>query len=366
VNSINEFSPIVAVRPYLGKKAEPVTAHLAHVLVTTKGEHRIVWPHDRAHSVVWQHTRTSSLFRGQIKTVYDIDLGIHHLRFDAELPGAGDTFSFKASAVVEWRVLDPSLVVRSQLSDIRPAVQPAVIEEMRRIAREFGVEQSAAAERAINERLVGEALDFNNLAQLGDALAKTASSGHVGREYGVWTRTIASVQPDRSRLAQSDEVRDLRHQIEAERLKQELRMLQEQNKNQVLANRMGFYRDAFMSGDIERAVLQVAQNPEELSAVAQMVREQELAGQRMTIDFVNKLLEAGAIERWQVNDQAKAALDWLRQSTNAVLTPQLDAQPADAAGQPRKRVRKTPIPELESGPAPDSTTTTSDGATRDT
>jgi hypothetical protein len=346
VNSINEFSPIVAVRPYMGKKAEPVTAHLAHVLVTTKGEHRIVWPHDRAHSVVWQHTRTSSLFRGQIKTVYDIDLGIHHLRFDAELPGAGDTFSFKASAVVEWRVLDPSLVVRSQLSDIRPAVQPAVIEEMRRIAREFGVEQSAAAERAINERLVGEALDFNNLAQLGDALAKTASSGHVGREYGVWTRTIASVQPDR--------------------LKQELRMLQEQNKNQVLANRMGFYRDAFMSGDIERAVLQVAQNPEELSAVAQMVREQELAGQRMTIDFVNKLLEAGAIERWQVNDQAKAALDWLRQSTNAVLTPQLDAQPADAAGQPRKRVRKTPIPELESGPAPDSTTTTSDGATRDT
>ncbi|WP_194895399.1 SPFH domain-containing protein [Catenulispora pinisilvae] len=351
----NVFSPILARREYLGAKAEPVTAHLAHVLVTSKGEHRIVWPHDRAHSVVWQHTRSKGMFRGKVKTVYDIDLGVRHLPFEVELPGAGDTFSFNVSVVVEWRVLDPSLVVRSQLLDIRPLIQPVITEEMRRIAREYGVDNSAAAETAINERLAGEALNFNDPEQLGAALARTVTTGHIGREYGLWTRTIASVQPDKSRLAQSDEVRDLRHQIEAERLKQELRMLQEQNNQQVLENRTRFYREAFTSGDIERAVLQVAQNPEELTAVAQVVREQELAGQRLTIDFVNKLLEEGAIERWQVNDQAKAALDWLRQSTSAVFTPEIPGQASGPAGQQRKRVRKTPPPELGAGTQPDTT-----------
>lgn len=363
--AVSEFGPILAQRPYLGRKAEPVTAHIARVLVTSKGEHRIHWPHDRAHSVVWQHTRSAKLLRGRVKTVYDIDLGVRHLMFDVELPGAGDTFSFKSSVTVEWRVLDPSLVVRSQLHDIRPLIQPVITEEMRRIARQYDVEQSAGAERAINERLVGEALDFNDPEQLNAALERTVSTGHVGREYGLWTRTTASVQPDRSRLEQSDELRGLKYQIEAERLKQELRILQERNSQEVLVNRSDFYRQAITSGDIERAVLEVAQNPEDLTAVMQVVRDQEMAGQRMTIDFVNKLLDTGAIERWQVNDQAKAALEWLQQSTNAVFTPPNSGGSADVTGQ-RKRIRKNPYSVLDAAnPAGDTTVisgdTTADG-----
>jgi len=348
---INEFSPILAQRPYMGRGSEPVTAHVAHVLVTSKGEHRIVWPHDRMHSVVWQHTRSTGMLPGKVKTVYDIDLGVRHLRFEVDLPGAGDTFAFHATAVVEWRVLDPSLVVRSQLRDVRPLIQPVVIDAMRRIAREYGVDQSAAVERVINDRLAGEALDFNNLTQLNEAMARTASTGHVAREYGLWTRTIASVQPDKTRLAQADEVRDLQHQIEAERLRHQLRILQEQNKQQVVAGRMAFYREAFNAGDVDRAVLQVAQNPEELTTVVQVVREQELAGKRLTIDFVNKLLEAGAIERWQINDQAKAALDWLRESTNAVLAGPAPTAEQATGSNSRKRTRKAQAPDVE-GEAP--------------
>lgn len=341
-------TPILAQRQYNGRNAEPVTANMAHVLVTSRGEHRVVWPHDRAHTEVWQHTRASGVLRGRVRTVYDVDLGIRHLRFDSELPGKGDTFTFRAEAVVEWRVLDPSLVVRSQLRDVRELIQPVVVEAMRRIARYYPIDGSAEAEQAINQQLAGEALDFNDPAQLRDAIAHAASAGHVGREYGLWTRTIANVHPDRTRQSQNDEVRDLEHQIKAERLKQELRLLQEQNRQEVMVGRMGFYRDAFVSGDIDRAVLQVAQNPDELTAVAQVVREQELMGQRMTVDFVNKLIESGAIERWQVNDQAKAALDWLRQSTNAVFHPpaaELDAGGGDryANGGSRRRQRKTAI-----------------------
>jgi len=346
----NEFSPILALRQYLGSKAEPVTAHIAHVLVTTRGEHRIVWPHDRAHSVVWQHTKSTGMFRGRVKSVYDIDLGVRHLEFEVDLPGKHDSFAFRATVTVEWRVLDPSLVVRNQLQDIRPLIQPVITEEMRRIAREYDVDQSAGAEAAINGRLVGEALDFNDPNQLAAALARSDTTRHIGREYGLWTRTIVSVLPDKSRIMQAEEVRDLRHQIEAERLRQELRMLQEANKNAVLTHRMGFYREAFAAGDIDRAVLQVAQNPEELTAVADVVRQQEMAGQRLTIEFVNKLLEEGAIERWQISDQAKAALDWLQQSTNAVFTPQAASQTVEEVVAQGKRARKTPFPKLDGQP----------------
>jgi len=349
----NEFSPILALRQYLGSKAEPVTAHMAHVHVTTRGEHRIVWPPDRAHSVVWQHTRSTGLFRGRVKSVYDIDLGVRHLEFEVDLPGKDDTFAFRATVTVEWRVLDPSLVVRNQLQDIRPLIQPVITEEMRRIAREYDVDRSADAEAAINGRLIGESLDFNDPDQLAAALARSGSTRHIGREYGLWTRTIVSVLPDKSRLTQAEEVRDLRHQIEAERLRQELRMLQETNKNAVLTQRMGFYREAFAAGDIDRAVLQVAQNPEELTAVANVVRQQEMAGQRLTIEFVNKLLEEGTIERWQISDQAKAALDWLQQSTSAVLPPQAPNQTMERVVAPGKRARKTPIPELDAQPQSD-------------
>ncbi|MBR7837408.1 hypothetical protein KDL01_29280 [Actinospica durhamensis] len=349
-HSGSEFSPIVALRHYMGAKAEPVTAHMAHVLVTTRGEHRVVWPHDRAHSVVWQHTRSSGMFAGRVKTVYDIDLGVHHVVFQADLPGAGDVFAFHASATLEWRVLDPSLVVRNQLRDIRPLIQPVITEEMRRIARRYDVHQSASAEEAINQRLAGEPLDFNDPQQLAAALAATAVTGHIGREYGLWTRTLVSVLPDQTRLTQAEEVRDLHHQIEAERLRQELRMLQESNKSAVLTHRMAFYREAFAAGDIDRAVLQVAQNPEELTAVANVVRQQELAGQRLTIDFVNKLLEEGAIERWQISDQAKSALAWLQSSTNAVLTPRIPAQAVDPTQQQSRRQRKTPLPGLDAQP----------------
>lgn len=345
----NQNSPILAQRQYNGRSAEPITANLAHVLVTSRGEHRVVWPHDRAHSEVWQHTRSSGMLRGKVRTVYDVDLGIRHLRFEAELPGRGDTFTFRAEAVVEWRVLDPSLVVRSQLRDVRELILPVIVKAMRWIARDYPIEQSADAEQAINRQLAGEVLDFNDPTQLRDAIAHAASTGHVGREYGLWTRTIANVHPDRTRQSQNDEVRDLEHQIKAERLKQELRLLQEQNRQEVMVGRMGFYREAFVSGDIDRAVLQVAQNPDELTAVAQVVREQELMGQRMTVDFVNKLIETGAIQRWQVNDQAKAALDWLQQSTSAVFRPPAAELGQGAGGDrfangaSRRRQRKTSI-----------------------
>lgn len=344
MTEVNEKSPIRAVRAYNGRGAEPVTATVARVFVTSRGEHRVVWP-QRSLAEMASNARSSGLLGGRVKTVYDVDLGIRHHRFEAELPGARDTFTFRAEAIVEWRVLDPALVVSSQVLDVALAIEPSVREAMRRIARDYPIEQSAAAERAINEQLAGEPIDFNDPGQLGRAIAQAGSSGRIGRQYGLWVNVIASVHPDRTRQSQNDEVRDLQHQIEAENLKQQLRELQERNRQAVMRTRMGFYRDAFLAGDIDRAVLQVAQNPDELTAVAQVVRDQELMGQRLTVDFVNKLIESGAIERWQVNDQAKAALEWLRQSTNSVFRPAGELGPGDGYtnGATRRRQRKTAI-----------------------
>ena len=350
---LKERSPILVVSNFAGPANGPATANVARVLVTTRGNYRTVWPHNPADQGIRLHSR-SSVFGERVRAVYDVDLGIRRLAFDVDLPGVGDGFAFRAHATVEWQVLDPALVVRSQLRDVEPLIRPAVVETMRRIARGFEADQYAAAERAINEALAGELLGSNDGARLRDAAEHATSGGHIGREHGLRTRTTASLQPQ---LVLSGEVRPLRRQVEAESLRRELQLSPEQNRQDVEAGRMAIYREALAAGDIDFMVFQLAQSPDELTAVARIVREQELIGQRLTLDFVNKLIESGAIERWQINDQAKAALEWLSQSTSAVLGPpavesgagEVDAPQQDAADDFDDEVDGPPAP-----PAPDS------------
>ena len=39
-----------------------------------------------------------------------------------------------------------------------------------------------------------------------------------------------------------------------------------------------------------------------------------------TVGFVTKLIESGAIERWEVEDQVRTVLQWLQEATNRVIT----------------------------------------------
>jgi hypothetical protein len=56
---------------------------------------------------------------------------------------------------------------------------------------------------------------------------------------------------------------------------------------------------------------------------------------REVCDFITRLLDSDALDRWQIDDQVRVALQWMGLSINRVLTGTDDARPFPFADTPR-------------------------------
>jgi hypothetical protein len=104
------------------------------------------------------------------------------------------------------------------------------------------------------------------------------------------------------------------------------------------------YRGIIAAGDVERFALRLASNPDDISAITTIIREDQLTSRRDTIEFISHLVDSGVVERWKVSDQVREALEWLRDATACVVT---DKNHRDAEVEPalhqRRRGRGKPI-----------------------
>jgi hypothetical protein len=91
-----------------------------------------------------------------IRTVYEVDLGLHHTNIRTDLPSAGDAFPFHAEIDVQWRVTDPYRVVVDGIKDVREALTPRLLARLRGITRKFMVEDAEEAERVANDAFDAE------------------------------------------------------------------------------------------------------------------------------------------------------------------------------------------------------------------
>ena len=87
-----------------------------------------------------------------------------------------------------------------------------------------------------------------------------------------------------------------------------------------MAERVAVYREIIASGDVERFALRLANDPDEISAVTEIIREDQLTKRQDTIDFIKHMVDSGVVERWEVSDQVREALEWLRDATPRVVT----------------------------------------------
>lgn len=235
-----------------------------------------------------------SLFWGR-GSLYEIDLGLHHTTFDIELPSLVDLFSFHGRVAVEWRVLDPVRVVKDHVSDIREALAPALVGLLALDTRRFRVDQVYDAECA-----VAAALHTND----------------VGVDYGLVTTIRMQLSADSGAAEHAVSRRELQQQIEMEELRGTHRLRVEASEENVILRRIKMYRDIISAGDVEQFALQLARNPEGVESVVRMVREVRKEEHRHVTDFLTKLLESGAIDRWEVKDTVQSALDWLKDSND--------------------------------------------------
>lgn len=331
-------SPILSETRW-GGKPPAVRAFVALVVVHHRGEHQVLSPHDRRR--VQLHRRPA--------TVYEVDLGVHHTTVPAELPSRDAAGSFHAELRVSWRVLDPSAAVRHQLTDVQEALTPDLLYRARKIAGDFGVDQRAAAEEEISARLGARPVDVTNSDSIQQAMDDALGNDRLGAEYGLWTRVVAELTLDEAALEHNARMTQYTRAIAEENVQQQLRVLQEENQRKIMADRIAVYREIVAAGDREAFAMQLALHPTDITAVAKILKDEELSSRRETIDFVAHMVDSNVIERWEVSDQAREALQWLKAATARVIR-ERNQQPASEVRQGRGEpvAGDLDIPELPS------------------
>jgi len=321
------FRPILSeqvLRRFSALSSRPnVSARVALVVIGAKGTPRVFGPQQRptVGELVW----------GGAGTLYEVDMGLHHTRVEIELPSNGDTFAFHAVASIQWRVADPIRVVQDAVRDVRETLSAPLQQRLGDITRRFSARAVANAEEAATAAL---------------------RSAEVGFAYGLTTTIFLRLTMNQTSVAQITSLDDVNYQIELEQRTQELRELKEQHNEALLKSRVRSYRDFINAGDVNQFALQLAQNPNDVAAVVQLVREERHENRRHATDFVTRLLDSGVIEKWEIDDQARAALELLKESTQRVIRPPEAAavpQPSDGDVLPTPDLVK---PELPGHPEP--------------
>jgi hypothetical protein len=305
----SQAGPILREARWEGRLPRP-RAHVAVVVVYRRGDHLVVWPHER----------TRVLLHRRPATVYEVDLGLHRTVIEEDLPSKDHAGAFHALINVQWRVFDPSAVVRHQVLDIKETLSANLLRRARGIAREFSIGEITAAEDKINDQLGGVAIDVTASAGIEQAMLEATDLGCLGAEYGLWTRVITHLALDKEATQHNTTMMRLNWAIEEEKAEQDLRLLQNQNQQKIMTERIRVYREIVEADDIERFALQLASNPDDIPAIMEIMREDQLQSRHDTIDFISRMVDSRVVERWEVSDEVKQALEWLKEATARVVT----------------------------------------------
>ncbi|MEV0675326.1 hypothetical protein AB0I60_02255 [Actinosynnema sp. NPDC050436] len=247
----------------------PVGARVARVFVTRSGN-CLTYP------ATGQPT-TGELVWNRVRTVYEVDLGIHVSTVEAELPSRGDKVHFKATVDLEWQVTDPAQVVQAGVTDVRRALSPRLLARLRAVTRRFDIADAAEAENCANEELDDDSL---------------------GADRGLRVRPHVRLAMDDTSIGQSDIQRKVDH-----------------------------FRTIIAEGDFDQFALQLTLQPRDIGTVVKVLVDERDSRLRATFDFMNRLLESDALDRWQIDDQVRTALQMAQESIFRVLT---------GSGQPRR------------------------------
>lgn len=220
---------------------------------------------------------TGELLWGGYRTLFEIDLSLRRLGLEITLPSAGDAFVFRTMVDVQWRVTDPKRVVMAGVTDIRDVMVPLLLDGLRQATRSLLPDDVEPAEKTANARF-----------------------GHdwLTEQYGLWTNVLVR-----------------------------LRMDEQKEGNVRLASEVQAYKTLIEAGDLDQFALQIARNPDDVDSVVQLLVNERDTHRREVCDFITKLLDSDALDRWQIDDQVRVLLQWMGVSINRVLTGADGARP---------------------------------------
>ncbi|WP_328612530.1 hypothetical protein OHS18_24455 [Amycolatopsis sp. NBC_00355] len=210
------------------------------------------------------------LLWGGFRSVYEVDLSLRQLSLEITLPSLGDAFVFRSEVDIQWRVTKPEKVVAEGLTDIRPALVPPLLAGLREVSRGLTAAEVETAEKAANTR-------FGN--------------DWLSEEFGLWTNVLVR-----------------------------LRMDEQKERNVRLEAEVGAFKQLIKDGDLDQFALQLAQNPRDVEPVVRALVEERDTHRREVFEFITRLIESDALDRWQIDDQVRVVMQWMQASISRVIT----------------------------------------------
>ena len=279
---VDTFNPIINKEaiPRLQLFQPRPTPEPGVALVLFREGHPLItlWPGDRltAGEVRW----------GKYKTVYKIDVTEHSFGFNCTLPCESDAFDFQADVQVTCSVDNPAIIVERNITDVCAVLEPLIIGTMRSISRDYDVEESAAAEKAIRKAVEGEA--YNVGLNLNRFIVRLS----LEEEARTHIRSLRQIERDKERERREAELDRQRDTLEMERMKM----------------KMDFYGPLIKEGQWQLLALQLTNHPEDVAAVAQMLNQQHQADMDRQLAALKIMIEEDALEGFQIEEAGKRVL----------------------------------------------------------
>jgi hypothetical protein len=130
---------------------------------------------------------------------------------------------------------------------------------------------------------------------------------------------VARLTADEKSRAYVSARRELEREKEIEDLRHRNTQLQENHEQERQRARMAEYRQIVASGNVDQFALQLARRPEDVADVVKLARDERYEERKQFTELVTRLVQSGAISRWEVDDQVRLVLEWLAESTERVM-----------------------------------------------
>ncbi|MBD0419157.1 PE-PGRS family protein [Streptomyces sp. TRM S81-3] len=284
------IDPVLTVRPisrfdYTGRRSVSAIDH-ALVFVTAKGSYDVFVPPHRP-------SRADAASR-RYTSVYEVDMGSHPVQLELALPSDDDAFSFGATADLTWRVSDPVAYVASGERDVPTRLTRELHQLARPVSRRFAVEDSPAAESAVQQ-----AVEAGGFAA-GIGLAVTCAV-----RLRLDDEAIAHRRRMRS-LRYESEMLDPEHEFRLRQARQqhELEALRQRQAHALTAEKIHFYQYWLQHGGVAAWALHLAQHPEDTRLAVGALQQEQLTAIRSELE----LIAGDTLEDYQRAEAARSTL----------------------------------------------------------
>ncbi|MFZ3596275.1 hypothetical protein [Streptomyces sp. BH104] len=247
-------------------------------------------------------------FMGKPTSVCWIARGQHQVSFRVALPSRGDRADFVAEADVNWEVRDFHLAAEKRVVNVEQMLRPELLARLRGVSRQYGLDRAQAADEAIQDELsTGRWSDF-------------------GASLGLSTQVFVRIDLGAAAQKHMGEMIAVSHTTEVDMAKDKAHHLRTQ-ANMEFAGRL------IEGGEATQYQYLLATDPTQAGVILRELQEQAKEQRTGALDYLSRLIDAGVVQRHQVEDQVRRLIDFARATSGNALGQGLP-QPATALPTP--------------------------------